>query len=149
MARFGVPERRTGDATRSNRRLYPARPVDRDAGGGAPDHRAARDVLGPRPAERFRSEAVAAADQIERIAQVSYEAGERGILELLDAYRIGSTARGLAMDSCARPVSVNVPASASKARSRARGRVNGKRVLKDSVSCISRAAQDVINLSSG
>ena len=31
--------------------------------------------------------------QIERIAQVSYDAGERGILELLDAYRIGASAR--------------------------------------------------------
>lgn len=44
-------------------------------------------------AERYRSAAVAGADQIERIAQVSYDAGERGILELLDAYRTGSTAR--------------------------------------------------------
>jgi cobalt-zinc-cadmium efflux system outer membrane protein len=44
-------------------------------------------------AERYRSEAVNRADQIERIAQVSYDAGERGILELLDAYRIGSSAR--------------------------------------------------------
>jgi cobalt-zinc-cadmium efflux system outer membrane protein len=44
-------------------------------------------------ADRYRSAAVAGADQIERIAQVSYDAGERGILELLDAYRTGSTAR--------------------------------------------------------
>ena len=44
-------------------------------------------------AERYRSAAVAGADQIERIAQVGYDAGERGILELLDAYRTGSTAR--------------------------------------------------------
>ena len=44
-------------------------------------------------AERYRSAAVAGADQIERIAQVSYDAGERGILELLDAYRTASTAR--------------------------------------------------------
>ena len=34
-------------------------------------------------AERYRAEAVNSADQIERIAQVSYDAGERGILELL------------------------------------------------------------------
>ena len=46
-----------------------------------------------RGAERYRAEAIARADQIERIAQVSYDAGERGILELLDAYRIGSSAR--------------------------------------------------------
>src|SRR5262245_5141299 len=44
-------------------------------------------------ADRYRAQAVAGAAQIERIAQVSYDAGERGILELLDAYRIGATAR--------------------------------------------------------
>ena len=44
-------------------------------------------------AERYRAEAVDRAAQIEHIAQVSYDAGERGILELLDAYRIGASAR--------------------------------------------------------
>jgi len=44
-------------------------------------------------AERYRSAAVDSANQIERIAQVSYDAGERGILELLDAFRTGSSAR--------------------------------------------------------
>ena len=44
-------------------------------------------------ADRYRAEAVNSAAQIERIAQVSYDAGERGILELLDAYRIGASAR--------------------------------------------------------
>ena len=44
-------------------------------------------------AERYRAEAVSSAAQIERIAQVSYDAGERGILELLDAYRLGVSAR--------------------------------------------------------
>ena len=44
-------------------------------------------------AARYRAEAVNSADQIERIAQVSYDAGERGILELLDAYRLGASAR--------------------------------------------------------
>lgn len=44
-------------------------------------------------AERYRAEAIRSADQIGRIAQVSYDAGERGILELLDAHRIGATAR--------------------------------------------------------
>jgi cobalt-zinc-cadmium efflux system outer membrane protein len=44
-------------------------------------------------AARYRAEAVNGAAQIERIAQVSYDAGERGILELLDAYRIGASAR--------------------------------------------------------
>jgi outer membrane protein, heavy metal efflux system len=44
-------------------------------------------------ADRYRSAAVNGAGEIERIAQVSYDAGERGILELLDAYRSGSSAR--------------------------------------------------------
>jgi len=44
-------------------------------------------------ADRHREGLVAGADRIERIAQVSYEAGERGILELLDAYRTTSAAR--------------------------------------------------------
>jgi outer membrane protein, heavy metal efflux system len=44
-------------------------------------------------AGRYRAEAVNSAAQIERIAQVSYDAGERGILELLDAYRVGASAR--------------------------------------------------------
>jgi cobalt-zinc-cadmium efflux system outer membrane protein len=44
-------------------------------------------------AARYRAEAIPGADQIERIAQVSYDAGERGILELLDAHRVGATAR--------------------------------------------------------
>jgi cobalt-zinc-cadmium efflux system outer membrane protein len=43
-------------------------------------------------ADRYRaSEATTA--ELERIAQVSYDAGERGILELLDAYRTGAAAR--------------------------------------------------------
>jgi outer membrane protein, heavy metal efflux system len=44
-------------------------------------------------AERYRTQAVTSADQIERIALVSYDAGERSILELLDAYRTGFSAR--------------------------------------------------------
>jgi cobalt-zinc-cadmium efflux system outer membrane protein len=44
-------------------------------------------------ADRHRAALGAGTDQIERIAQVSYEAGERGILELLDAYRTASSAR--------------------------------------------------------
>ena len=44
-------------------------------------------------ADRFRAAVAAGADQIERIAQVSYEAGEGSILELLDAYRTASAAR--------------------------------------------------------
>jgi len=61
-------------------------------------------------AERFRSAAVGAADQIERIALVSYEAGERGILELLDAYRVGSTARTrqAALDAAVRQAEIEL-----------------------------------------
>jgi cobalt-zinc-cadmium efflux system outer membrane protein len=44
-------------------------------------------------ADRYRTTAVQAAAELERIAQVSYDAGERGILELLDAYRSAATAR--------------------------------------------------------
>jgi cobalt-zinc-cadmium efflux system outer membrane protein len=44
-------------------------------------------------AERHRATLGPATEQIERIAQVSYEAGERGILELLDAYRTSAAAR--------------------------------------------------------
>jgi outer membrane protein, heavy metal efflux system len=44
-------------------------------------------------ADRYRDAVSGTADQIERIAQVSYDAGERGILELLDAYRTAATAR--------------------------------------------------------
>lgn len=42
-------------------------------------------------AERYRATAGATLETLERIAQVSYDAGERGILELLDAFR-GSAA---------------------------------------------------------
>jgi outer membrane protein, heavy metal efflux system len=44
-------------------------------------------------ADRYRRATLTNIDQIERIAEVSYDAGERGILELLDAYRTGSAAR--------------------------------------------------------
>ena len=44
-------------------------------------------------ADRYRTTAVQASTDLERIAQVSYDAGERGILELLDAYRSAATAR--------------------------------------------------------
>ena len=44
-------------------------------------------------ADRHRAALAEGAGQIERIAQVSYDAGERGVLELLDAYRTSSTAR--------------------------------------------------------
>lgn len=44
-------------------------------------------------ADRYRAAALPTASEVERIAQVSYDAGERSILELLDAYRLGASAR--------------------------------------------------------
>jgi outer membrane protein, heavy metal efflux system len=61
-------------------------------------------------ASRHRTAMSAAADQIERIAQVSYEAGERGILELLDAYRTSSSARlrQVELDSAVRQAEIEL-----------------------------------------
>ena len=44
-------------------------------------------------ADRYRQAIGNTAEEIERIAQVSYEAGEQGILELLDAHRTAASAR--------------------------------------------------------
>jgi cobalt-zinc-cadmium efflux system outer membrane protein len=44
-------------------------------------------------ADRYRATSTTSAAELERIAQVSYDAGERGILELLDAYRSGAASR--------------------------------------------------------
>lgn len=44
-------------------------------------------------ADRYRAAALKTAMELERIAQVSYDAGERGILELLDAFRSSASAR--------------------------------------------------------
>jgi len=61
-------------------------------------------------ADRYRSAAVGGADEIERIAQISYDAGERGILELLDAYRTGAAARvrQATLDAAARQAEVEL-----------------------------------------
>jgi outer membrane protein, heavy metal efflux system len=61
-------------------------------------------------ADRYRRAAVDSADRIERIAQVSYDAGERGILELLDAFRIGSAARvrQAALDAAVRDAEIEL-----------------------------------------
>lgn len=61
-------------------------------------------------AELYRAEALNNADQIARIAQVSYDAGERGILELLDAYRIGVSARvrQAALDAAVRQAEIEL-----------------------------------------
>ena len=61
-------------------------------------------------AERYRAAAVNGAGEIERIAQVSYDAGERGILELLDAYRTGASARlrQAALDAAVRQAEIEL-----------------------------------------
>ena len=61
-------------------------------------------------ADRYRAQAVNRADQIERIAQISYDAGERSILELLDAYRTGASARirQAALDAAARQAEIEL-----------------------------------------
>ena len=61
-------------------------------------------------ADRYRMTATQDADRLERIAQVSYEAGERGILELLDAYRTGATARTrqVALENAARQAEIEL-----------------------------------------
>jgi cobalt-zinc-cadmium efflux system outer membrane protein len=61
-------------------------------------------------AGRHRAAIGDGADQIERIAQISYEAGERGILELLDAYRTSAAARvrQVALDAAAREAEIEL-----------------------------------------
>jgi cobalt-zinc-cadmium efflux system outer membrane protein len=63
-----------------------------------------------RTAEQYRTSAGTSVDQIERIAQVSYDAGERGILELLDAYRTGATSRirQAALDAAVREAEIEL-----------------------------------------
>ena len=61
-------------------------------------------------ADRYRASTAASATQIERIAQVSYDAGERGILELLDAYRTARAARvrQAALDAAVRQAEIEL-----------------------------------------
>jgi len=69
------------------------------------------EVVGRRTAAaRYRDAAVGGAAEIERVARVSYDAGERGILELLDAYRTGSAARTrqAALDLAARQAEIEL-----------------------------------------
>ncbi len=61
-------------------------------------------------ADRYRESALTTARDVERIAQVSYDAGERGILELLDAYRTSASARvrQAALDASAREAEIEL-----------------------------------------
>lgn len=61
-------------------------------------------------AEQFRTAALTNSNEIERIAQVSYDAGERGILELLDAFRMSSAARvrQAALDAAVREAEIEL-----------------------------------------
>jgi len=63
-----------------------------------------------RAAARYRDSALTNAGEVERIAQVSYDAGERGILELLDAFRTSSSSRvrQAALDAAAREAEVEL-----------------------------------------
>lgn len=61
-------------------------------------------------ADRYRASALTTAGDVERIAQVSYDAGERGILELLDAFRTSASARvrQSALDASAREAEIEL-----------------------------------------
>jgi len=63
-----------------------------------------------RAAEAYRGAALKNIGEVERIARVSYDAGERGILELLDAFRTSSSARvrQAALDAAARSAEVEL-----------------------------------------
>lgn len=73
---------------------------------------ALRSVVSERrqAADSYRASTAASANQLERIARVSYEAGERGILELLDAYRTSSAARvrQTSLDGAARQAEIEL-----------------------------------------
>jgi cobalt-zinc-cadmium efflux system outer membrane protein len=61
-------------------------------------------------ADRYRAASTAGAEQVGRIAQISYEAGEGSILELLDAYRTTSSARvrQVALDAAVREAEIEL-----------------------------------------
>jgi cobalt-zinc-cadmium efflux system outer membrane protein len=61
-------------------------------------------------AGEYRRAAARTADDLERIARVAYDAGERGILELVDAHRLASQARlrQVALDLAARQADIEL-----------------------------------------
>jgi cobalt-zinc-cadmium efflux system outer membrane protein len=73
---------------------------------------ALHDILVERrgAAERHRLAMPESVDRIERIAQVSYDAGERGVLDLLDVYRttVASRAQQLALDAAVRATEIEL-----------------------------------------
>jgi outer membrane protein, heavy metal efflux system len=89
------------DRARPERALAAARAAQADAGAASflavlrAEVTALRGAVIQRrdAAARYRANALESAAEIERIARVSYDAGERSILELLDAYRLGASAR--------------------------------------------------------
>jgi cobalt-zinc-cadmium efflux system outer membrane protein len=61
-------------------------------------------------AGEYRGAAARTADELERIARVAYDAGERGILELVDAHRLASQSRlrQVALDLAARQADIEL-----------------------------------------
>lgn len=70
----------------------------------------AASVLRHAAAGEYRGAATRTADDLERIARVAYDAGERGILELVDAHRLASQARlrQVALDLAARQADIEL-----------------------------------------
>jgi outer membrane protein, heavy metal efflux system len=71
-----------------------------------------RDVVERRrqAATQYRDSALRGVDQIERIARLSYDAGERSILELLDAYRtrLAASVRQATLDLAVRQAEIEL-----------------------------------------
>ena len=61
-------------------------------------------------ADSYRASTATSAAQLERIAQVSYDAGERSILELVDAYRNSgfTRLRQVALDAAVRNAEIEL-----------------------------------------
>ena len=105
------------DRARPEKALARARAAEAQAQAAAFDAALAADIVGLRAivaerreiADRYRTTATSAA-QLERIARVSYDAGERGILELLDAYRGAAAARTrqAALDAAAKQAEIEL-----------------------------------------
>ena len=104
----GRPERAIADA-RASRAAAELDALRTEVAAGIAAARASA-VERRRAADRYRASALRASDEVVRIAQVSYDAGERGILELLDAYRTSALARvrQSALDAAARAAEIEL-----------------------------------------